>query len=219
MATIYQRDYIDVHSPRVKLPPLDYLPGPVREAASNFLRLLAEQREAVAAVRERERAVREAKAADARALEAALLDGSKGPAKPRAHSDKAEAALADAETRRDAYRRAVGTAAERIREAVAEHRDEWRASVAVDQDDAVRRLEQAARDWSSAARDLVAFGGVLAMLDAGGALAVGSYRAAAALSSVSGPMADAVAAVRDQERAADPGTDAEDDDDEPEIAV
>ena len=222
MPAIFETDRVTTSTPRVALPAMEYLPGPVRESAESYMALHNRHREAVQLVDRAQQAIRDAEAADEIALAAALVDGTREP-KPRARAERAEAALADAKARRAAFERAVQLAHQRLREVVVEHAPEWLASVDANMADAVARLEQAAADWSRAHRDAVNGGAIISMLHGSPeSLTLGNYRPAVQLSIAAAPLTEALAAVKADQAANAPApadTDVVAEDAEPELVV
>lgn len=185
---------------RVHLPPLDYMTVPeIRQAAEQFFRLYRQTLDHHQhGVGRAERAVRDAEKADKDALAEALLTGGTEP-KARAATVKAETALADAKARQSALRSALATAYQRLHDVVVAHAPEWAAVVAAESREAQARMEKAAAEFRAAHRDLVATGGLLAMLveDPGG-LNVRPYVPAARLSLAADAISAAVADVRER---------------------
>jgi hypothetical protein len=190
---------ISTAQPRVSLPAAEYVTIPeVRQALDTFLRVYADRADARRAVDRARRAVLDAETGDARALADAMLDGSREP-QPRAATVQAQTALADAKARFTALSRAVELAHTRLRDAVIEHAPAWAAQVDAEHRDALYRYASASVELDRARRDLVATGGVLAMLvENPGGLVVRPYRPGARLGIASSAVADALADVRER---------------------
>lgn len=209
MPAIGTEDNLTTSTPhRINLPPLKYLTPAIREAAERYLTLHHEAWEHRQVTLNRaELAVHNAERGDEQAMADALLGGADKLPKARSATTRAETRLADARAKQSAYWQALGRSYAALRQAVLDHADEWRATVAAEHADARQRYRQAAAELETAARDLVATGSVLAMLDRDpGGLVLRPYRAAAVqLSRAGSAVSEALAALDAEERVAPSG--------------
>lgn len=183
---------IKIGNPFVQIPDLSTAPEAVRRAAERLAELHAELGRSAQRRNRAELAMHNADAGDVTALARALVDGGKAPSPKR---QAAEVALDNAEREVRALTEAVSIQYQRLHEAVVANRDEWRASLAAQQRDALAAYEKAAADQATAEAALTASGALLMMLD-GGTLAAPGWRPAAGLSIAAQAVADALPTVR-----------------------
>lgn len=187
------------HPYRVILPPLAYIePEPVRGALVAFLRLYAEWQKAGQVITDLSRVAADAIGIDRAAVADAIERGVREP-KPRAETNKAESALADARARMQAVEAALASVHAKLVAATVEHAPAWAGAVAVEHRAAVERYEELAAELAAAGRHVEATGSLLAMLT----LAPASmnvrhaYRPSFHLAQAADAAAEAVVKVRD----------------------
>ena len=112
----------------LETPPAELLPEHLRQPVEQYHRLVDEMQATGKQVRDLERRLPIAQAADRQALAAALRDGKKDPGTPEADKVKAEAS--EARRRFDGYQTAVSDARHDLEVAIIAARPDWSETIA-----------------------------------------------------------------------------------------